>query len=431
MGGKMKKDVFKRLIVDFQEKELSHVVDRDISVPLDASKIVSLVGVRRCGKTHILYSLINGLRKDLDRRNIVYINLEDDRVFPLQPGDLNLLLEGYYELYPAKKNETVYFFFDEIQNAPHWEKFVRRLYDTENCKVYITGSSARLLSKEIATALRGRTLTYEVFPLSFKEFLKFKGIKINLHSSGSVANIKNAFAEYVSRGGFPETVGISEDLFIRTLQEYLDLIMYRDVVERYNVTNTFLLKFLFKYCFANFSTAISFNKLYNDFRSQGLQLSKNTIYDYITYLEDAYALFTVPIYSSSMREGMRNPRKLYSVDTGFKRVVDMPLASDIGRAYENIVFLQIRRGIRDIFYFKGKQEVDFYYVKDRTMLLVNVCYDLENPATRQREVKGLTEAMKFLNLAEGYILTSEQEEEIEIEGGTIHVLPLWKWLLEG
>ncbi|MEK6724976.1 MAG: ATP-binding protein [Deltaproteobacteria bacterium] len=425
----MKNDIFKRLIVDFQEKELSNVIDREISIPLDISKIISLVGVRRCGKTHILYSLINSLRKNLDRRNIVYINLEDDRVFPLQSGDLATFLDAYYELYPAKKNETVYFFFDEIQNAPHWEKFVRRLYDTENCRVYITGSSAKLLSKEIATALRGRTLTYEIFPLSFREFLKFKGISVNLHSSGSTANIKNALAEYVLKGGFPETVGLSEDIFIRTLQEYLDLIMYRDVVERYNVTNTFLLKFLFKYCFANFSTAISFNKLYNDFRSQGLQLSKNTVYEYISYLEDAYALFTVPIYSSSIREGMRNPKKLYSVDTGFKRVVDMPLANDIGRVYENIVFLQLRRSVRDIFYFKGKQEVDFYYVKAGVKHLVNVCYDPGKPATRQREVKGLIEAMKFLNLSEGYIITSELEEEIQEEGKTVRLLPLWKWLL--
>lgn len=286
-----------------------------------------------------------------------------------------------------------------------------------------------MLSKEIATALRGRTLTYEVFPLSFKEFLRFKGITVNLHSSISLSNIKNAFAGYMRNGGFPEIIGLSEDLFIRILQEYLDLIMYRDVVERYNISNTFLLKFLFKYCFANFSTSISFNKLYNDFRSQGIQVSKNTIYNYITYLEDAYALFTIPIYSSSIKDSIRNPKKLYSIDTGFKQVVDMPLATDTGRVCENIVFLHIRREIKDIFYFKGKQEVDFYYVKDRKQHLINVCYDLEKSATKQREIKGLLEAMNFLNIPEGYIITSEHEEDVQVDNKTIHILPLWKWLL--
>lgn len=425
----MKKEAFKRLIVDFQERDLSHVVERDIPIPLDINKVISLVGVRRCGKTYILYSLINSLRKTVDRRNIVYVNFEDDRVFPLQAGDLNNFLESYYELYPDKKKEVVYFFLDEIQNAPHWEKFVRRLYDTENCRLFITGSSAKLLSKEIATALRGRTLSYEIFPLSFKEFLRFKGVKVNVHSSASAAAIKHNLAEYAKRGGFPEVIGMSDDICIKTLQEYLDLIMYRDVVERYNISNTFLLKFLFKYCFANVAALISYNKLYNDLRSLGLQLSRNTIYDYLAYIEDAYALFTVPIYSPSLRQGMRNPRKLYSIDAGFKRVVDIPLASDIGRVYEHLVFLKLRRETKDIYYFKGKQEVDFYYVKDKKQRLINVCYDLEKPATRQREIKGLLEAMDFFNIRESLLVTAEHEEDIRIDSKTVRVLPLWKWLL--
>ncbi len=425
----MKKDLFKRIIVDFQARKLEEVEERNILIPLDLRKVVSLIGVRRSGKTYVLYSLINRLRKKLDTQNVVYVNFEDDRLFPLTPGDLQDFLESYYELYPEKKKETVYFFLDEIQNAPQWEKFLRRILDTEKCRVFITGSSSKLLSKEVSTALRGRTIAFEIFPLSFEEFLRFKKIKTDTLSSYYIAKIKNAFNEFALRGGFPETVDLPEDLFIRTLREYLDLILYRDVVERYHVSNTHLLKFLVKYCLTNFATAVSFNKLYNDLRSQGFQISKNTVYEYLSCLEDAYAIFTVPLFASSVRETLRNPRKLYSIDTGFKQIVDISSSGDIGRIYENIVFLELRRRIREIHYFKGKQEVDFCYTEKGTRHLINVCYDLSRPATRERELSALSEAMRFFRIREALLLTSEEEESLKQDAETIQILPLWKWLL--
>ncbi len=425
----MQKDILKRVIADSQEKDLSYVIDRDLKIPLDTDKIISLIGVRRSGKTHVLYSIINKIKKTTDPKNIVYINFEDDRLFPLELKDLSNLLDAYYELYPDKKNEKVYFFFDEIQNVQNWEKFVRRLYDTEKCAVFITGSSAKLLSKEIATALRGRTLSYEVFPLSFSEFLRFRGIKPDLHSSRSQARIKNALADYLTRGGFPEIINYDQAVFMKTLQEYIDLIMYRDVIERYGISNTFLLKRLIKFCFSNISTLVSFNKLYNDFKSEGLSISRNTVYEYISYLEDAYALFTVSIYAKSLREQWRNPRKIYSVDVGFKTAMDFPLSIDIGRVFENIVFLELRRKAEKIYYYKGKQEVDFYYTTGGKEQLLNVCYEMESPATREREISGLVEAMKRLSLKEGSIVTAEHKEVIKTEAGKINIIPLWEWLL--
>jgi predicted AAA+ superfamily ATPase len=425
----MQKDIFKTLIADSQEKNLSYVMDRDIQIPLDTGKIISLVGVRRSGKTHVLFSIINKIRATTDPKNIVYINFEDDRLFPIELKDLTNLLNAYYELYPDKKNERVYFFFDEIQNVQNWEKFIRRLYDTEKCAIFITGSSAKLLSKEIATALRGRTLSYEVFPLSFSEFLKFKEIKTGLYSSKSLAVIKNAFSEYLIKGGFPEIVSYDSSIFMKTLQEYIDLIMYRDVIERYNISNTFLLKLLIKFCFTNIATHVSFNKLYNDFKSQGISLSRNTIYQYIACLEDAFALFTIPIYTKSVREQWRNPRKIYTIDVGFKTAMDYPFSVDIGRVFENIAFLELRRTAQKIYYFKGKHEVDFYYTLGGNEYLLNVSYDMESPATREREIKGLSEAMKSLSLKEGSIVTSEQKDMIKTEAGKINVIPFWEWLL--
>jgi len=425
----MKKDIFKGLIVDFQERDLTHVVDREIEIPLDTGKIITIMGVRRCGKTHLLFSLINKPGKKIDRRNIVYINFEDDRLFPLQLGDLATLIDAYYELYPDKKDEKVFLFFDEIHNVKGWEKFVRRIYDTENCAVFITGSSSKFLSKEIASSLRGRTLSYEVFPLSFKEFLRFKNIEIDMYSSRSVARIKNALNEYLIKGGFPEVVNYDQELFTGTLQEYIDLIMYRDILERFKITNTFLLKYLMKFCFTNVSTLISFNKLYNDFRSQGLHLSRNTIYEYVSYLEDACALFTVPIYSTSVRGEWRNPRKIYSVDIGFKSVIEYAALKDIGRVYENLVFLELRRKHMNIRYIKQKQEVDFYFVSKGKGNLINVCYDLDEPSTREREIKGLLEAMESHTIKRALIITNEMEEQIEVDDRVIDIVPLWKWLL--
>ncbi|HQI97823.1 MAG TPA: ATP-binding protein, partial [Syntrophorhabdus sp.] len=278
----MQKDLFKRIIADSQDKNLAGVIDRNLEIPLDTGKIICLIGVRRSGKTHVLYSIISKLRKTVDPSNIVYINFEDDRLFPLELKDFNTLLDAYYELYPNKKNEKVYFFFDEIQNVQNWEKFIRRLYDTENCSIFLTGSSAKLLSREIATALRGRTLSYEVFPLSFSEYLRFKGIKTDGHSSKTQALIRNAFSDYLTRGGFPELIHYDQSLSTKILQEYIDLIIYRDIIERFGVSNTFLLKRLVKFCFTNISTLVSLNKLYNSFKSEGLNISRNTVYEYIS-----------------------------------------------------------------------------------------------------------------------------------------------------
>lgn len=418
---------WKQLIADSQERDYSRVVPRDIDIPLDSGKIISLIGVRRSGKTSILYSLIHRLRQTTLTDAIVYINFEDDRLFPLTPHDLGGFLDSYFELFPQNRDRRVYFFFDEIQNAPEWERFIRRLNDTENCSVFVTGSSAKLLSREIATALRGRTITFEVFPLSFSEYLRFRDIKQG-HSSRAVSLMKNAFAEYCRTGGFPETVGVDDLRAKQILHEYLQMIMYRDVAERHNVGNLFLLKSLIKHCFSNISNPLSLSKLYNDFRSQGILLSRNTLFDYISYLEDAYALFLVPVNSSSQREVMRNPRKLYAIDHGLKGIVDLATGADIGRIYENIVFLQLRRKGQNICYGRQKQEIDFVLPESESPRLINVAYDISEMDTRNRELNGLVEGMQGLGIQEALLLTADREETVATEAGKISILPLWKWL---
>jgi len=423
------REVFKRVITDFQERTFYKIIPRDYDIPINTKKIVSLIGVRRSGKTYILYYLIEKLRQSMDFRNIIYINFEDDRLFPLKLENLDDLMEGYYELYPQKREEKVYLFLDEVQNVIGWERYVRRIYDTLNIQLYITGSSSKLLSSEIATSLRGRTITYEIFPFSFREYLRYKKIEINLYSSKSISFIKNAFESYLVNGGFAETFDETPDIQRRILKDYLDLIIYKDVIERYNIKNQSLLKHLIKYMFVNMGTLISINKLYNDYKSQGYRLGKDTLQDYLSYLQEAYTLFSIPIYRNSVREEQRNPKKLYAIDNGFKKLFDISLSKDYSKLYENLAFLYLRRKSSEVYYFKGKQEVDLYVRSDREYL-VNVAYQIDNEKTFQREINALIEGMDYFKLDKAYLITDKREETLKIDKGVIEIIPMWKWLLD-
>ncbi|MBU1658498.1 ATP-binding protein [bacterium] len=425
------KELFKRIITDFIEKDINGILPRACTIPLDSKKIISLIGVRRSGKSSILFDLINKLRENISRENIIYLNFEDDRLFPLKLEHLDLILEAYYELYPHKRDEKIYLFLDEVQVVQEWELYVRRIHDTLDISIFITGSSAKLLSTEIATSLRGRTISFEIFPFSFEEYLSYKNIEVNLHSSKSLSFIKNAFESYIIDGGFAETIGEESYIARKILSDYLGLIVFKDIAERHNIVNTSLLKHLNKYCFTNIATLLSFTKLYNEFKSQGFRLSKDTIFNYMAYLEDAYALFTVPIFRNSIKEEQRNPKKIYAVDNGFKKMYDYAISEDKSKLYENIAFLHLRRQTKNIYYYKGTQEVDFYAKLDEKELLVNISYEIKDEKTRTREVNGLLEAMEYFHLQEAYLITKDEKETLVIDDKKIFILPMVEWLLRG
>ncbi len=424
------KDVFKTIIVDFMERELKEVKERDYHLPLNSKKIVSVIGIRRCGKTYLLFDLIKKLRKKMPKENIIYINFEDDRLFGITVSHLTYLIDGYFELYPEKRKEKIYLFLDEIEIVPGWEKFVRRVYDNFNVNIFITGSSSRLLRKEISSSLRGRTITYDIFPLSFREYLTFSNVKPENVSSKSKSLIKNLFYKYLKFGGFPELVDEEEDIKRKILSDYVDLIVYRDIIERYGIKNITLLKTIIKYSFSNPSTLISFNKLYNELKSLGYKLGKETLYDFFDYLEDAFALFTVPIFKNSVKKERRNPKKLYIADNGFKYIFNTSLSPENSKLLENMVFLHLRRKYRGIYYYRGKQEVDFFVNEGGEKKLINVCYSLNSLDTKKREIKGLLEGMEYFGLKKSYLITAEEEEKIEIEGKTIITIPFYKWSLQ-
>jgi predicted AAA+ superfamily ATPase len=424
------KEIFKKLITDFIEKDIKNIQKREYAIPLESKKIISLIGVRRSGKSSLLFDTINQLRNIQPKENIIYINLEDDRLYPLKLVSLDSILEAYYELYPHKKDEKIYLFLDEVQVVENWELYIRRVYDTENIQIYITGSSAKLLSTEIATSLRGRTITYEIFPFSFKEYLEYKNITINLYSSKSLSFINNELENYLFDGGFAETIGEDKSISRKILSDYLELIVYKDIVDRYNISNRSLLKSLNKYCFTNLATLVSFTKLYNEFKSQGFKIGKDTIFNYLSHLEDAYAIFTLPIYRNSVKEEQRNPKKVYAIDNGFKKIYDYAMGEDKSKLYENIVFLHLRRQTKDLYYFKQNQEVDFYARIEAKEYLINVSYIIEDEKTRKRELDGLLEAMAYFKLSEAYLITKDEESVVEIEDKKIYIEPLYKYLLK-
>jgi uncharacterized protein len=422
------KDLFKQLIKESIEKDYPELKERALQVPLDLNKIITIIGARRSGKTHYLYSILEKLRKTMKRELLVYINFDDDRLFPLEINSLNDFIEGYYEMYPENRNEKVYFFLDEIQNITNWELFIRRIYDKENCHIYLTGSSSKLLSKEIATSLRGRTMVYEIFPLSFSEFLKWKSIKAIEYSIKSQSVVVNAFDQYTTASSLPELFNFPGDAINNVLHEYINMVIYKDLIERYQLSNHYLIKYLVKFLLTNTGNPLSINKMYNDFKSMGLKVAKQSLYQYIDYLEDAYIFYTVPLFTSNLREKNRNPRKIYCVDNGLKELVS--ITKDTGRLYENLVFLQLRRKHREIFYYKQRQEVDFcYYSETKAIALINVCYSLTDHQTRQREINGLIEAMNALNTKSSVLINNNLDEEITIDDKTIKIIPLWKWLL--
>jgi predicted AAA+ superfamily ATPase len=422
------KTILKRIIVDNQERSFSGIFERSYNIPLNTKKIVSLIGVRRSGKTFELYNLINKLRKTINSNRILFINFEDDRLYPFSLELLNLLIESYYELYPQNRKNKIYIFLDEIQNIDGWELFVRRIHDTLNAQIFITGSSSKLLSKEIATSLRGRTISYEVFPFSFKEFLNSKNININLNSSNSVSYIKKHFDDYLINGGFAETFDEEAEVQKRILKDYLDLIVYKDLVERYSIKNQSLVRHLIKYLFVNMGTLVSFTKLFNQYKSLGYKVSKDTLFDYMSYLEDSYTLFTTPIHRNSVKEENRHPKKIFAIDNGFKKLFDINYSEDYSKLYENLVFLHLRRKTNEIYYAKQKQEIDFY-VKTDQLYLINVSYDINDPQTFERETSALLEGMNYYKVDKSILITAEREETYQTENKTIHIIPLWKWLI--
>lgn len=425
------KELFKTIIKDFHVQiPFKEVFERALEIPLRSQKIISLTGPRRCGKTFYFYSLINQLISDIPVDRIIYINFEDERI-ELDSRQLHLIMDAYYELYPENYNKEIFIFFDEIQNIDGWEAFVRRLYDTSDCHIFITGSSAKMLGKEIATSLRGRNLIYQMFPLSFKEFCQFQGIDSgDVYSTPGKARLRSQFQGYLENGGYPEVLQLPEELVHKTLQSYFDVMLFRDIVERYNVSNTVVLKQFIKKLLNTISSEFSIHKFYNELKSQGISISKNTIYEYLEYATDCFLLFLLLPYDPSLVRQHTRSKKIYAVDTGLINAITYRFSQDQGKLLENAVFLELLRREMPLFYHKNQFECDFIIQQEEAIKeAYQVSLTIGQTATRQREIRALQKTMDKYNLSEGYIITLDEEEDVEVNNKRIAIKPAWKWFL--
>lgn len=429
-------DILKEIILDLQEVEFKTGTPRRVTITPVPGKATVCIGVRRCGKSTYMFQ---HMRKLLDsgvpRQNILYLNFFDDRLRALRHDNLGVILEAYFSLYPEKKNtEKIYCFFDEIQDVPGWESFVDRVMRTENCEVYITGSSARMLSREIASQMRGRALSWEMFPFSFREFLDSRKIDCaGPLSSKQRLTIQKAFEGYWQSGGFPEVTELDRMLRIRIHQEYWGAMLFRDLIERHGISHPKAVTDLAHWLVDNTASLYSVNSLTGYLKSLGHKAPKPAVSDYLDWFEDAYILFTVRIFDASLKRANVNPKKIYCVDHGLVTSVSSGILINSGHLLENLVFTALRRTTPDIFYYRTKsgQEVDFVCRRrDGSCMLVQVCESMVDPQTKKREVSALTDAMSELGLRHGTIVTRGETDRISVDAGTIDVTPAWRFLLD-
>lgn len=429
-------ETVKTIILDFQEMRLETGVPRRLRIETVPRKAAVCIGVRRAGKSTYLFQIMQRLLEEgVKRENILYLNFFDDRLHDLKHQGLGVIPEAYYSLYPQKKSsEVVYCFFDEIQAIPGWEPFIDRLMRTEKCEVYLTGSSARMLSREIATQMRGRALSWELFPFSFREFLDFKGLDVApTMSTKRRLTIQKAFDEYWESGGFPEVAGLDRRLRTKIHQEYFNTVLFRDLVERHDISHPVAVKDLAHRLIESTATLYSVNRLTGYLQSLGHGVPKAAVSDYLAWFEDAYFLFTVQVFDASAARRRTNPKKIYCIDHSLVTSVAPGILVNSGHLLENLVFTALRRISPEIYYFKtaSGHEVDFVtHPRGRAGVLVGVCESLAASRTRSREISSLAGAMSELGLEEATIVTRGESEEIDVEPGRVHVVPAWRFLLD-
>ncbi len=429
--------ILEQLIADFHERELPSLTLRQTDLPWLPGKIDAVIGMRRSGKTWFLYQHMKRLiDAGVSRECLLYLNFEDERLLPMTTSDLQQITMAFYRRNPHLKSRECVYFFDEIQNIQGWEQFLRRLLDTEKAHICLTGSSAKLLSTEIATSLRGRSLATEIFPFSFAESLEHAGIgQKDTKPPGAKrrALLENRFQAYLTTGGFPEVQEIEAHYRTGILQNYLDVVVLRDLIERHNISSVVPLRYMIRHLLNAPAGLFSVQKFYNDLRSQGIPCGKNTLHEFLDYLTDAYLFFQVYIHADSPRARMVNPRKIYAIDTGLVRACSRKTTPDWGHLLENFVFMELRRQKVGIEYYRTQKgrEVDFYITTaDGTEHLIQVAAELGDQKTIQRETTALNEAMAECGHSKATILTFATEDHLTTASGQIHVLPAWKWALK-
>ncbi|HUC77853.1 MAG TPA: ATP-binding protein [Vicinamibacterales bacterium] len=396
------RELIRQKIVDALVALVPPFTRRDVRLPGVANKAVAVIGMRRTGKTTFLWQVLaDKLRDGTSREGLLYFGFEDERLAGMTAADLHLVVEEYYRLYPEWRDgvRRAVFFLDEIQVVPGWEAFARRLLDTERIELFLSGSSARLLSREVATSMRGRAMEALVHPFSFREYLRHLNREPSQPAErlpkAARSSLEKELRTYLVQGGFPEALGVVARDRFALLRGYVDTALLRDVIERHAVSNPVALRWMVRQLLGNAGGAFSINKFRAALHSQSIAVAKDTLHGYLAHLEDAFLIRMVSLASESERQRMVNPRKVYPIDTGLIPIYDAVGRPNLGHALETAVLLELERRGADVSYVRTASgfEVDFlarYPEGDRE--LIQVCAELDTPATRERETRALLDA---------------------------------------
>ena len=423
----------RRYIEDWYGKELPPLLPRELKTAQIEGKVTCIVGPRRAGKTYYFFQLMKQPVKEVS----LYLDFEDSALLTVKFDEVQEIANLFTEI---TGKEPRYIFLDEIQNLDKWETAVRTLLDRTPYNIFVTGSSSKLLSREIATQLRGRSLTYVLLPFSFSEFLNAKNVeRKNVFTRVEQARIKNYLREYLELGGFPEVV-LKEDLREKILKEYFDTIFFRDFVERHELKSLGIARFIFSFVFQNFASEISVNKIVNFLKSEGKKFGKNTVYSYVEKLQDTQAVFFVNRISGKIYVQESWPRKAYICDPGISTI--FRFSEDIGKLMENAVFLELKRKqnenpLLEIYYYRDYQQREVDFVLKRGLAveqLIQVTYASDRAGIDKREAEVLLKVSSEFKCKKLTIITWDYEGElaltVENKHKQINCIPLWKWLIE-
>lgn len=409
------RDLLETLIIESRAgiEEARKSCARQYTFPHADNMIKTAIGMRRAGKTFFLYQTIHDLLdKGISPERMLFINFEDDRLLPMNAQTMGQLLDTFYTIYPDNHEHTCYIFLDEVQNIPDWHLVVRRYFDSKKAQLYITGSSAKLLSIDIHTRLRGRSLSLEIWPYSFSEYLSTQNITLDTKILGQakIDVLTQQLLNYFSTGGFPAVQNLPRYEWRETLQGYVDTVILKDIIERHKVENIVVLKYLATTLLKNAACVFSVNKFYNDCKSQGYKIGKDTMHTYINYIQDAFLAFSIPIFSDSDRAAHSKPKKIYAVDVGLINALSLDSTRIYGKLFENLIYLDLRRQHKKIYFYHTKNgyEVDFLTIDlSGNRELLQVCWDTTDVKTMEREQRALVQAEKELGIS-GKIITPKE-----------------------
>lgn len=429
------RNIFQSIIALHQEEIPLSLHERSLQLPLNKQRIVTVTGVRRCGKSSLLHLTINRLlASGVDKEQILYIGFDDERLANMDVSDFDEILQAYRLMYPDRPLSSVYMFFDEIQIVKGWELFVLRVYKNYCKNVYVTGSTAQMLSGEMSSALRGWPDEYTEYPLSFKEFIAFKGVKANRYTEEGAALMANMFKSYLLTGGFPQAVLANvETERVKLLQAYFNTMLFRDMIEHYNISaSPSVVRYFLKRVFNNITKPSSVNNIYNDLKSQGLKLSKDSLYQWLDYACNIFLLHKVPKYSKSIIKQSTSLSKYYVVDFALAKSVLLPQSEEKGKALENAVYMHLARQLNEneqIYYFNEGAECDFVIANDEGVKeLIQVCWELDEFNT-PHECGGLCAASAATGCKKASIITCNQAQSIHYGDLQINVVAAWDFML--